>query len=292
MLAKEKTRRQSELEEYIRELSKKLSDEKEIRAMLLKLLETYKGDFRHSYSSFFPLILDISKNDNECNLDYLSNNLDSICSYVEEDFVSGKKEFEPLREQLNKLCDHLNLEIGRWNYYSQNEQKIEDIALKSVSLNDEMKNTQKELREAQEELKKASKQAASIQTELIAVLSIFAAIVVTFSGGFTFLGSVMSSINEAEYYEAVILTAIVCGMVMFNTIFILMYLVGKITDRNIYARCIEENCSCDGQSLKKCGGIRRIRKRLPYVFYFNLTCVVGIILVCFIWYLHGKGYFL
>ena len=44
-----------------------------------------------------------------------------------------------LRDQLNKLCDHLNLEIGRWNYYSQNEQKIEDVSSKSVSLNASMK---------------------------------------------------------------------------------------------------------------------------------------------------------
>lgn len=49
------------------------------------------------------------------------------------------KKFEILRDQLNKLCDHLNLEIGRWNYYSQNEQKIEDVSSKSVSLNASMK---------------------------------------------------------------------------------------------------------------------------------------------------------
>lgn len=284
MIAEERARRQDDLENHIRELAKNLLDESEVRKTSLKLLEVYRGDFRHSYSGFFPLILEISKNENMYNLDYLSNNLESIRQYVENDFVSGAKEFNGLYDQLNKLCDHLNLEIGRWSYYAKNEHKIEDMESKTTVLNEEM-------RKSTMELESASKRAASIQTELIAVLSIFAAIVVAFSGGFTFLGSVMTSINGASHYEVVVLVAIICGMVMFNTIFLMMYLVGKIIKRDIYARCLTENCSCDNQSLKKCNGLQRIRKRLPYVFYFNLMCVLGIIIDCAVWYLDIRGFF-
>lgn len=278
MLAEERVRRQDDLENRIRELAKELLDDSGIRRTALKFLEIYKGDFRHSYSGFFPLILEISRSEDLYNLDYLSNNLESIRQYLEHDFVSGEKEFNGLYDQLNKLCDHLNLEIGRWSYYAQNEHKIEDMESKILVLNGDMG-------KATVELEAASRRAASIQTELIAVLSIFAAIVVAFSGGFTFLGSVMTSINEAEYYEAVILVAIICGLVIFNTIFLMMYLVGKITDRNIYAKCITENCTCE----KKCGGIRKIQKRLPYVFYFDLTCILGIIIDCFVWYFDISG---
>ena len=245
----------------------------EIREISLKLLDIYKGDFRHNYSGFFPLIVEISKSDQKGDLEFLSNNLESIHNYIDKDLISGEKEFKDIYSQLNKLCDNLNVEIARWNYYSQNEQKIEDINSMTASVCDDMD-------EATQELRHASKQAASIQTELIAVLSIFAAIVVTFSGGFTFLGSVMSSIGSVEYYEAAALAAIICGIVIFNTIFLLMYLVGKITERNIYAKCKTQDCSCQ----KRCKNINRIRKRLPYVFYFNLICVIGIIIDFVIWY--------
>lgn len=277
MLAAERERRQKMLEGCIIELSERMLPEEEIRNVSLRLLDIYKGDFRHSYSGFFTLIINISKNP-KGNLDFLGNNFEGIRAYIEEDFVKGEKEFNEISNQVNKLCDHLNVEIGRWNYYSQNEQKIEDMSSRTSKLSGEMKL-------ATEELQKASKQAASIQTELIAVLSIFAAIVVTFSGGFTFLGSAMSSINDAKHYEAVVLVVIICGMAIFNTIFLLMYLVAKITDRNIYAKCVSTDCTCS----KKCGGMKRLRKRLPYVFYFNLGCVIAIILDMIVWYCDIKN---
>lgn len=280
MLAEERMRRQGELENYITQLAAELlDDEAGIRSMTLKMLEIYKGDFRHGYAGFFPLITEISKNKNTDSLEKLSANLESIRLYVEQDFVSGRKEFQAIYDQINKLFDHINTEIGRWNYYSQNEQKIEDVKCQSVSLS-------ASITVARHELEKASKQASSIQTELIAVLSIFAAIVVTFSGGFTFLGSVMTSINGVKYYEIVVMVAIICGMVIFNTIFLLMYLVGKITDRNIYAKCDTDDCSCEN----KCGNLTRIRKRLPYVFYFNLLAVCGIVLDLAIWYFDMRGW--
>ncbi len=280
MLAKEKKRRQEELENHIRALSKKMFEESDIRDISLQLMETYKGDFRHSYSGFFPLIQKISGSDQQESLDYLGDNLEGIRNYIERDFISGKKEFEDIYDQLNKLCDHLTLEIGRWNYYSQYEQKLDDINTRTTSLNENMDGATRELR-------KASKQAASIQTELIAVLSIFAAIVVTFSGGFTFLGGVMTSIGNVKDYEVAILTAIICGMVIFNTIFLLMYLVGKITERNIYAKCKTQDCSCRD----KCGGLKRLKKRLPYIFYFNIVALMGIIIDLAIWYFDIRNWF-
>ncbi len=302
VLAKEKERRQKDLEKCIYDLSEKfLDNDTEKREMALTLLELYKGGFRHNYSSFFPIILEISREDNQHNVDLLSDNLETLRDFVETDFVSGQKEFKALYVHLEKLCDHLNLEIARWSYYSSNEQKIKDVESKSIVLNEKMSNAEKELQkaseqatsiqeelsDAKEELKIASKKASSIQTELIAVLSIFAAVVVTFSGGFTFLGGVMTSVNEAKHYEAVALVAIICGMVIFNTIFLLMYMVGKIIDRNIYASCETPDCSCE----HKCWKLNKIRKRLPYVFYFNLLCLVGIVVDFVIWYCDIRNWF-
>ena len=179
------------------------------------------------------------------------------------------------------MCDHISLEIGRLNYYSINDNKIKDMERKTAEVNES-------LRIATKELDKASKTASTMQTELIAVLSIFAAIVITFSGGVSFLGSAITSINTANYYEAVVMIAIICGIVIFNTIFLMMYLVSKITERNIYARCLTYDCTaCD---TKKCSGITRIRKRLPYVFYFNLLGIGGIVIDLVIWYFDIKGY--
>ncbi len=275
MLAEERKKRQRELERVVRELSYKPLDSEEISGKAMELLEIYKDDFRHGYSSFFPMILDIAQKDDEGSLEYLSNNIETLRSSVEAESVRGEKEFESLHDRLEKLSDHLNLEIGRWSYYAQNELKIQDLG-------EQMGSATKDLDKATISLGQASKQASSLQTELITVLSIFAAIVITLSGGFTFLGSVMSSISNVVYIESVVLIAIICGMAIFNTIFLMMYLVGKITEKDIYARCLTDNCTCDEQQ-GRCSGIRRIRKRLPYVFYFNAMAIVGIIVNGIIW---------
>lgn len=282
MLQVERDRRQKELEKCIYEMSKAVLDETSgIRKVSLNLKEIYNSDFRHYYSGFFSVILDISKDENEYSIDFLSENIESLRRYIENDYVEGTKEFEKLYGYIDKLCDHLSLEIGRLNYYSINDNKIRDMERKTVEVNES-------LRIATKELDKASKTASTMQTELIAVLSIFAAIVITFSGGVSFLGSALTSINMAKYYEAVVMVAIICGMVIFNTIFLMMYLVSKITDRNIYARCRTYDCmACD---TTKCNGITRIRKRLPYVFYFNLLAVAGIVIDLFVWYLDIMGW--
>lgn len=174
MLAKEKARRQHELTENIYHLSKALletDEEKEEVASKLRLL--YQGGFRHNYSDFFPIILEIARQDNDYSIDYLSENLESLRVFVENDYVSNNKRYTGLYPILEKLCDHLNLEISRWSYYSQNEHRIEDISSKTDSMT-------KSLASAQESLEAASKQASSMQTEVISVLSIFAGIAFVF----------------------------------------------------------------------------------------------------------------
>lgn len=281
MLVEERKRRQDQLEKCIYEMSQgMLGGEPEVRKMSLKLLEVYRSDFRHNYAGFFPVILNISKDQNKYSLDFLSENIETLRNFLEDDYVSGEKEFSDLYTHIDKLCDHLNLEIGRLNYYSINDNKIKDIESKTNELN-------YDLRKATNDLNKASKKAETIQTELIAVLSIFAAIVITFSGGVSFLGSAMTSINNAKYYEAVVLVAIICGLVIFNTIFLMMYLVSKIIDRNIYARCISTDCFACEES--ECRGITKIKKRLPYVFYFNALCIVGITIDMIVWAIDIAG---
>ncbi len=288
MLAEEKARRQGELTKHIYSLSKKLLEtDAEKEAVASKLCKLYNKGFRHNYSDFFPIILDIARPDNAYSIDYLSENLEALRAFVENDYVMKNNRYTSLYPTLEKLCDHLNLEIGRWSYYSQSEHRIEDIASKTDSLNASMLSAQKSLETARDELTSASEQASSVQTDVIAVLSIFAGIAFVFSGGMSFLGSAVTAINDAKHYELVIMVIIVCGMVMFNTIFLMMYLVGKITRRNIYAACKTDNCTCE----KQCRGIKKIRKRLPYVFYFNLLCILGIFIDGIIWYCDIRNWF-
>lgn len=285
MFPDETRKRQERLSEQISLLAERILDtqNEEHLETIGRLQKIYADGFKHYYSDFFPVVLEMFKEDNQYNIDYLSSNLEAIRSELELDYSNGTDQFKDIYSQFTKLCDHLNLQISELSVFSKIEARTKDTKVSMDTMTSKLKS-------ATTELEKANKKANSLQTELIAVLSIFAAIVITFSGGITFLGSVMASIKDVAYFESVILAAIVCGMILFNTIFLMMYMVSKITERNIYAKCLTEDCSCEGgERIYKCNGIRRIRKRLPYIFYFNLFAIIGIIVDMIIWFLDIKG---
>ena len=76
MLIEESQRRQAVLKKYLFEMASSCMDDTAIRSMAIKLKALYTDNFRHNYSEFFPLIVEISKDENEYNLDYLSTNLE------------------------------------------------------------------------------------------------------------------------------------------------------------------------------------------------------------------------
>lgn len=299
MFPEETRGRQEKLQQIIYELSKEMlsGDENQIKSFLNRLILIYEDNFKHKYSDFFPVLLKIYEEDNEYNIDYLSNNLDRIGTYLESGYSDGNNEYSRIYTQFTKLCDHLNLQICQLNYVMSKENSntlLEEANQNLEESNEKLKESLVKLdssfiklEESNKNLEESNKKASTIQTELIAVLSIFAAIVITFSGGVSFLGSAMTSINNAKYYEVVVLVAIICGLVIFDTIFLMMYLVSKIIDRNIYARCTSIDCFACGES--ECRGITKIKKRLPYVFYFNVLCIVGIIIDMIVWAIDIAG---
>lgn len=250
-------------------------DENEIQSMAIKFKSIYKDGFRHNYAGFFPLIIEMSKDESEYNIDYLSTNIDAVRQLVERDYFGGEKEFKGLYMPLSKLSDHINLEIARYSYYSVNDQRLKDFEKKNDTL-------QSELTAATNELAEAKQTVSSMQTELIAVLSIFAAIVLAFSGSINLIGSALTGMENVCLFKAAFFV-LLCGFVIFNLIFLMMYIVGKITGRNIYARCKSENCTCNADGTPTCSGIRRVRKRLPYIFWTNISIILLIIADLILW---------
>lgn len=300
MFPEESRGRQERLINLLFELSEKLlcNDEEQIEQFLNRLNAIYADDFKHKYSDFFPILMKIYEEDNAYNIDYLSNNLDMLGTYLEAEYSEGRERYSGIYAQFTKLCDHLNLQIGQFNYLLAKEdsgpilqEAIRDLKESNDTIRQsflQLDAAHKELETSNKNLEESNKKASTIQTELITILSIFAAIVITFSGGLTLLGSSVSSMSNARQYESIVLIAIICGMAMFNTIFLLMYFVSKLTERDIFATCEAEVCEkCQNT---ECNGINKIRKRLPYVFYYNCASLVGIVIDMVIWFLDMSGY--
>ena len=89
MLIEESLRRQEELKAHLYDMASAMKEDEELREIAIKLKGLYTDGFRHVYSEFFALIVEIAKDDNAYSLDFLSNNITNVRALVEQDYVDG-----------------------------------------------------------------------------------------------------------------------------------------------------------------------------------------------------------
>ncbi len=305
VLREEARQRQKTLNDYLYQMSREFKSEEQIREIALQLKCIYADGFRHRYAEFFAVIVEISKEDSNCELDCLSDNLERMRDVIERDYVEGGTEFKKLYPPLTKLIDHINLEIARYMHTSSITQQYLDLQKHVQTLQEdwrktsdeldvaqkelrktsnELMETQKKLGAASAELKKAEETMKSSQTDAITVIGIFAGIVMAFSGSIEILGNALTGMQNTLFFKSFFFI-LLCGFVISNVIFLMMYLIGKITERNIYAHCQTPDCSCGENGAPQCSGLKRIYKRLPYVFWTNLTFLALMLADVIVWYL-------
>ncbi len=84
-----------------------------------------------------------------------------------------------------------------------------------------------ELEQATSDLNEAKDKASRIQMEVVAILGIFAAIVMTFTGGLSLIGDAMTAVSEVPIFESVFVVML-CAIVVLNIIVFLLMAIQKI----------------------------------------------------------------
>lgn len=279
-------------------MAKSSFQDDDIPVMIQRLNDVYSDDFRHTYSEFFPFIVNLDKESPDSSYQFLLDNLNDVRKQVEKSFIQeNNSQYKTLYNRLQKLYDHINLEVSRYDYNTKTENRVKDLVIQNQILQDRVQKTAVELDRARTELyhakihlAKAQKAFASSKTDLVTVLSIFTAIAFTFSGGLNYLGSALTGMENAPFFKSAFF-ALLCGFVLCNVIFLLLYIIGKITDRNIYARCESENCTCKNGK-PKCKSLNRVRKRLPYVFWLNIGFLALMLIDLLLWITNNHLHFI
>lgn len=132
-------------------------------------------------------------------------------------------------------------------------------------------------------VKKFKNEISNAKSEYITILSIFAAVMVACIGGVSCFGNTGKSLMEASMYRFFVFISFV-GLVIGNVTFILLYMVARITDKKIYVNC---ECASNRDKNDECGvcacniscsSLQRIKNRLPYIFWYNIVCIVVIVI--------------
>lgn len=191
-------------------------------------VETYKSGWRHQYGFVTKFFL--SKYDEAVLSEMLQcvyANLNIVLSAINQDIqndeysfssLEPKKELVRTRRGIEKLMDHVDLEIVRLDYFHK---ELARLTAQSMALNDQIKEIDKLSQNVGKEMKSQSIQSVTI-------LGIFASIVITFAAGISLGNTMLSNLANLSNYSLGFWCILMLGGVI-NVLFSLYNMLFKLT---------------------------------------------------------------
>lgn len=239
-----------------------------------ELSEIYDNGYRQMYSEIFPIISEIRSSGEYGGLDFLTGNLEYAREHVKELIQKSSEErsedeekvvsrCESLYGKILKLSDHVNLEVQRLQDY-------EGIRKESVET---VSKLSQDIELAQKDLARARKKVRKMQTEVVVILGIFAAIVMAMSGGLSLMGSSLEGMSSTGPYK-IAFVVLLCGMVLFDTIAFLMTYI---------QRMVGELYDMEDHSGTQCQRLLDAVSNNRFLIVFNLMIVAMLLIDIFCW---------
>ena len=179
---------------------------------------------RHFYSDIYTSLVEIHKQNPE-NVGNLTSSLD----YIRQQYKSRKADVN-IRNNISKLYDHVALDGARITYINSRVQEsvgkteIARLHEKLASAENQRKDLEASIRKTQDEL--VTKMQAQ-QREYIAILGIFAAVVITFVANMVFDSSVLGNMANVSIYRLA-LTVLLIALFTVNVLYGLYYYINRI----------------------------------------------------------------
>lgn len=207
----------------------------EIYQRLEKLYHAPKkeDEFRHFYSDIFLVLTQIQQGDKPGTMEILGQNLTQIRNGYKQCNKDSVGNQINISDSLRKLCDHVSLDIARIRH-SESIGKDENLMGRIAALRLEVDGVRGNLEEAKEdvkEVKELREKVQDMQKEYIAILGIFASIVLAFITGIAFSSSVLENIHKSSIYRTIII-ALIVGEVLINLMYGLFYYMDRIVHGN------------------------------------------------------------
>lgn len=235
MNIQEEERRRNDLRELLFSLaeSQEKLESKDARCEVYKKLEEIyfvqqeNSYFNHFYSDIFTVLSQIKQGDKNGSVEVLGQNIAEIRKGYKAQNHTQNGELIDISDKIKKLYDHLSLDIARMGYSDANDWKlmqvetVSDIKAQLASQISASKVIDEHLEQVDGKLEKS-------QRDYIAILGIFASIVLSFTGGLAFSSSVIENLHKASIYR-ILTVSIIIGIVLVNILFALFYYLDRLT---------------------------------------------------------------
>lgn len=237
-------------DKLIEEPIEDINNSKSIKTVYADFEELYRNPgYRHSYYEISKYLEEL-----ECDeSDMLEQSLSVLFEYSAEINQSSE-----VTMKLNKLLDHVSLESLRLS-------RMKKVKYLETSISEKLKNTLNEVNTKQQEMKEIDNKINSIHAEVITILGIFAGLVIGFSIDFQLLAQSFANLGDVSFYKEISYLCVI-GIILFDSIFLLMFAVSRISGRSLAINCKYKDC----QNCKECKHKMKILHKYPYLFWYNL----------------------
>lgn len=217
-------------------------------AFYLRLESLYgSSKFRHYYSDIFSVLTSLQQDNSLGSIDTLGQNMNIIVRNYQAINKDDNGEPIDISNQLKKLYDHLSLDIARITYsdaadrrISQNE-SIDNLKTEINRLRIEVDSYESKLRESQEAISQTQDKIANSEKAInethnkieqsekqyVAILGIFASIVLTVIAGITFSTSVLENIHKGSIYR-IVFVCLLIGLILLDILYFLYIFILRI----------------------------------------------------------------
>lgn len=243
-------------------------DEENCGRILERLESLYSDNYRHLYSQIFAALVKIDSDcDSDKDISFIAQNIQLVYEY----YLTYVNEDEDFLLKIKKLYDHVNLDCARINYIKaiqdannesilQLSKGIEESQKQLVVLTERLEakinettnsfaeDLEVKINEATnsfaEDLEVKIKDSTDkfteitnnkidkLQKDYVAILGIFASVVITFVAGISLSNSTLAALKEAgDNFYTLVFLAILIAMFIFNSLRALFDFLLKITDR-------------------------------------------------------------
>lgn len=255
-------------------LNGKLNKYKQLK-VLESILKKYLDDTidRSAYYDMAKLVVGDIYNPNGW---YVAQEISNFYKYMKTCEIDLE-----IKERMLLFLDKLNLEISRL-----------------LDMNREIAQTQNQINNMRFNVDNIESRSSDIENKLktatseyIAILSIFAGVIIAFMGGISLLGSAFNSLagNISEYKLFFMVTLV--GFIIYNTIVGLIFMIARLTNRNIGV-----TCKFSGNNCNHCWYFNRMPKILKpftvvcqaivkytYITFVNIILLYLMYLIGILW---------
>ncbi len=219
-----------------------------INEWIQKLNEIYSDGYRHDYADLFYklqeiFLQDLEQDSEACEI--LGENLNVLEQHIEKEGNNPN-----IAKSYKKFADHIRLEIGRYTFVKVRFEKkhmesktaqasqidIQQIEERISKVEEDMNEVRPTVTHAQKELDNLDSKLENNKVSSITTIAIFSAVALTFSGSIAFESGILQGMHTVSACRLICAIALT-GFILFNTIFVLLYLVGRLVGKPISKGC-------------------------------------------------------